>query len=156
MALKISRRDMAQGNQKQQQLGTGGGISTYQVYGRDTGMMVATRHGGYHSSPHKHVAEQLNYVVDGEIWIFVEKEAFHLKTGDFLRIPSMKVHWAWIRSEAPCTMVEAFSPAHWTTRSGSVGLFADGEPAQREERSRNITEPDEFARRVEAQIFQAE
>ncbi len=153
MPLKISQTEMPQGSQKQQQIGGGGGISTYQVYGKDIGMMVATRHGGYHSSPHKHVAEQLNYIIDGEIWVFIEQEGYRLKEGDFLRVPPMKVHWAWNRSDKPCTMFEAFSPPHWTTRTGSVGLFANDEPSQHEERSRNITQPDEFARQVEAKIF---
>jgi hypothetical protein len=53
-------------------------------------------------------------------------------------------------------MVEAFSPAHWTTRTGSVGLFAGEEVAWHEELSRNITQPEEFARKVEAKTFGSE
>jgi quercetin dioxygenase-like cupin family protein len=153
MPLKISRSEMKAGDQKQEQVGQGGAMSTYQIHGTQCGMMVATRTGGYHSSPHKHVAEQLNYVIDGEIWIFVEKEGFHLRAGDFLRVPSMAVHWAWIRSTGSCTMVEAFSPAHWITRSGTVGLLNEGEEATVTEQSRNIAVPMEFAVGVERKVF---
>jgi quercetin dioxygenase-like cupin family protein len=153
MPLKISKGEMQAGDQKQQQVGKGGAMSVYQIYGTQCGMMVATRAGGYHSSPHKHVAEQLNYVIEGEIWIFVEQDGFHLRAGDFLRIPSMAVHWAWIRSVEPCTMVEAFSPAHWITRSGTVGLLLDGKEAPVTEQSRNIPVPVEFATDVERKVF---
>jgi quercetin dioxygenase-like cupin family protein len=153
MPLKISKSEMQAGDQKQKQVGQGGAMSVYQIYGTQCGMMVATRAGGYHSSPHKHIAEQLNYVIDGEIWIFVEQEAFHLHAGDFLRVPSMTVHWAWIRSSQPCTMVEAFSPAHWITRSGTVGLLIEGRDAPVEEQSRNIPVPVELAAEVESRHF---
>lgn len=156
MPLKISKSEMQAGNQKQQQVGHGGAMSVYQIHGTQCGMMVATRAGGYHSSPHKHVAEQLNYVVEGEIWIFVEQEGFQLRAGDFLRVPSMAVHWAWIRASQPCTMVEAFSPAHWITRSGTVGLLVDGQEAPVTEQSRNIAVPIEFASEVERKYFAAD
>jgi quercetin dioxygenase-like cupin family protein len=152
MGLKLGADEMRGGEQKQKQIGSGGAMKVFQIYGTQCGMMVATRASGYHSSPHKHVAEQLNYVMDGEIWIFVEREGFLLKKGDFLRIPSMAVHWAWIRSPESCTMVEAFSPAHWISREGTVGLLKDDEPPVKE-MSVNISTPVEFAAEVEREIF---
>lgn len=152
MGLKLSASEMRGGEQKQTQIGHGGAMKVFQIYGSQCGMMVATRASGYHSSPHKHVAEQLNYVTDGEMWIFVEREGFLLEKGDFLRIPPMAVHWAWIRSPGPCTMVEAFSPAHWISREGTVGLLMEGE-ARAEELSVNISTPVEFAAEVEREFF---
>lgn len=46
MPLKISKSEMQAGDQKQQQVGHGGAMSVYQIYGTQCGMMVATRAGG--------------------------------------------------------------------------------------------------------------
>ena len=75
----------------------GGELRTKQVLGQNSSLMVAARSGGYHSEPHAHDCEQLNYVQRGEIWVFIEDTAYHLRTGDFLRIPPGAVHWAWNR-----------------------------------------------------------
>jgi quercetin dioxygenase-like cupin family protein len=92
--------------------GTGtGSMEVRQAYGTESSFMHAIRAPGYHTTPHQHLAEQINYVLDGEIWFFVEDQAFHCKTGDFQRIPSNKVHWAWNRSDAPATVMEVHSPA---------------------------------------------
>ena len=73
------------------------------AYGNDSSIMIATRPPGFHSKPHYHDSEQLNYVADGEMWIFIDKEGFPLKKGDFFRIPRNAVHWSWNRSDKPCT-----------------------------------------------------
>src|SRR4051812_8850606 len=105
-----------------------GSMKTLFVYGNEANMMVATRSAGYHSKPHKHTPEQLNYVVSGELWIFVEEEGYHLKTGDFLRIPGNALHWAWNRGDIPCTMVQCHAPVlSPDDRVGTRALFADGE-----------------------------
>jgi quercetin dioxygenase-like cupin family protein len=41
-------------------------------YGNEFTLMYATRAPGYHTTPHAHEAEQINYLLEGEIWIFVE------------------------------------------------------------------------------------
>ena len=69
--------------------------------------MWATRAPGYHTTPHAHEAEQINYVLEGEIWFFVEDRGFLCKAGDFHRIPGHKIHWAWNRSNADAVVVEA-------------------------------------------------
>ena len=84
-----------------------GSMKTLFVYRNECNMMVATRSPNYHSKPHKHVPEQLNYVIAGELWAFMRGEGFHLKTGDFLRIPGNDSHWAWNCGDTPCTMVQA-------------------------------------------------
>ncbi len=98
----------------------GGELRTQQVLGSQSSMTVATRTPGYHSQPHAHDCEQLNFVSRGEIVVFVEHEAFHLRTGDFLRIPPSAMHWAWNRSDADVELIEVHTP----------GLLLDGVPAK--------------------------
>lgn len=57
-----------------------------------------------------------------------------------------------VRSPGPCTMIEAFSPAHWITREGTVGLLMEGEP-RAEGISVNSSTPVEFAADVEHECF---
>jgi quercetin dioxygenase-like cupin family protein len=108
MALYVAAKDVPDG--KVEMKVVGGKLSTKQVIGTDSSLMVASRSGGYHSKPHVHNCEQLNYLVEGEIWLFVEKEVFHLKAGDFLRIPPNAVHWAWNRSDEDCVLFESHAP----------------------------------------------
>ena len=133
---------------------------TKRVFGNDGSLMVATRHGGYHSYPHRHDAEQLNYCLDGEIWIFVEDKGHLLRKGDFSRVPKGKVHWAWNRSDKDCTLVEAHMPAMSfpddpERDSKLVGLFDEGEKPEGNARAFNIFEEGygELQRRVEAEFF---
>lgn len=81
------------------------------VYGVDTGMMIAQRQQGYHSRPHHHDSEQFNYVLEGEIWFFIDKSGFRCVEGDFIRIPRNAVHWTWVRAEEGCTMLETHTPS---------------------------------------------
>jgi quercetin dioxygenase-like cupin family protein len=108
MALYVAAKDVPEA-QVQMKL-TGGNLSTKQVFGLESSMMVARRSGGYHSRPHAHNCEQLNYVAEGEIWIFVEENRYHLKQGDFLRVPRLAVHWAWNKSDRDCILIESHSP----------------------------------------------
>jgi quercetin dioxygenase-like cupin family protein len=151
MPLKISKNEMTAG--KGMALLKGGGMATWHVYGAESSMMLAERSAGYHSRPHIHLAEQINYVIEGEIWTFIGEEALHLKAGDFARIPSMAVHWAWNRSDKPCTFIQSFAPVHEIKRPGSVGLFDEGEQEPNESRlSRNYAVSDEYMRIAEEKI----
>jgi mannose-6-phosphate isomerase-like protein (cupin superfamily) len=89
---------------------SGGELRTRQVFGLDCSLIVASRSGGYHSVPHFHDCEQLNYVQAGEIWVFVEDTAYPMRAGDFLRIPAGAVHWAWNRGRGDCELIEVHSP----------------------------------------------
>jgi mannose-6-phosphate isomerase-like protein (cupin superfamily) len=102
------------------------------AYGNECSMMIAVRAPGYHTKPHAHESEQLNYILEGEIWFFVEEKSFHCKKGDFQRIPGNKVHWAWNRSGADATVAEAHAPALIGGRAGegAVPLFDEGETPQ--------------------------
>jgi quercetin dioxygenase-like cupin family protein len=106
----------------------GGRMSTKMVYGNDCNLMVAVRAPGYHSNPHVHDAEQINYVTEGEIWVFVKDRAFLVQAGDFFRIPRNAVHWAWNRSDRDCTIVEVHAPVvDPLRRRAAVGLYDEGE-----------------------------
>src|SRR2546427_7180337 len=48
-------------------------------YGNECSLMHAIRASGYHTTPHAHEAEQINYVLEGEIWFFVEERGFLCK-----------------------------------------------------------------------------
>lgn len=103
------------------------------AYGNDSSIMVATRPPGFHSKPHYHDSEQLNYVADGEMWIFIGEEGFPLKKGDFFRIPRNAVHWSWNRSDRPCTFFELHAPGipfDPVLKEAATPLFGDGEAPQ--------------------------
>lgn len=103
---------------------------TKAVYGTASSLMIATRPSGYHSVPHTHDCEQLNWLQSGELWVFVEDRAFHMASGDFLRIPAGAVHWSWNKGEGPCTLVEVHTPGmqHDSLIAGfAVSLHDDGE-----------------------------
>lgn len=88
----------------------GGQLLTKVAYGRLMSLILAVREPGYHSPPHVHDAEQLNYVATGEIWLFTEDGGFLAKEGDVFRVPAGKIHWSWIRSSESCLLIEAHSP----------------------------------------------
>jgi quercetin dioxygenase-like cupin family protein len=78
--------------------------------GVEMSLMLASRDPGYHTRPHYHDAEQINYILDGEIWFYVDGNGYRCVKGDVMRIPRNKIHWAWNRAQAPCSVLEAHSP----------------------------------------------
>jgi mannose-6-phosphate isomerase-like protein (cupin superfamily) len=100
------------------------------VYGQDSALAISLRRSGYHSSPHIHDFEQINFIQEGEMWFFVHDKGYHMKKGDFLRIPRNAIHWSWVKTEEPCLCYEVFCPPpplkKGELRKG-VGLFDDGE-----------------------------
>lgn len=98
------------------------------VFGRDISLAVATCAPGYHPAPQVHASEQLNYVAEGEIWIFADGEAYLLRAGDALRVPAMKIHWMWNRSANPCVLYESHCPplaGDPAVRNSEGALFDD-------------------------------
>lgn len=87
-----------------------GAIASKVAYGLESSMIIATRFPGYHSIPHMHDAEQLNWVAEGEIYVFIEDDGFLARKGDFCRIPRNAVHWSWVQGTGPCTVVELHTP----------------------------------------------
>src|SRR5262247_667630 len=126
--------------QRVQQGATGeGSMVVKKGYGNECSLMHAVRAPGYHTTPHAHEAEQINYVLDGEIWFFVQERGFLCKAGDFHRIPAHKIHWAWNRSNADAVVVEAHAPAleAGKLQLTSIGLFDDAENPQMRPPSEN-------------------
>lgn len=100
------------------------------VYGQDSALAISLRRPGYHSSPHIHDYEQINFIQEGEMWFFVHDKGYHMKKGDFLRIPRNAIHWSWVKSKEPCLCYEVFCPPPPLKKEGprkGVGLFDDGE-----------------------------
>jgi quercetin dioxygenase-like cupin family protein len=127
-------------------------MSTKMVYGNESSLMLATRPGGYHSRPHIHDTEQMNYVIDGEIWVFVDDQFFLVKAGDFYRVPAMAVHWGWITSDKPCTILEVFAPPYVSSsHANAVPLYADGEAPVPKKPVRNYFVSDDY-RKIEEKL----
>jgi mannose-6-phosphate isomerase-like protein (cupin superfamily) len=89
---------------------SGGSIGAQIAYGLDSSMMVATRQPQYHSKPHSHDSEQLNYVLDGELYVFVGDTGFLARKGDLFRIPRSAIHWSWVQGKTPCVLLEVHTP----------------------------------------------
>ena len=130
----------------------GGSMSTKMVYGNDCNMMVATRAPGYHSNPHRHDCEQINYVLEGEVWVFLENDAFLMKKGDFSRIPRNALHWAWNRGDVDCVLIEVHAPAcDPLVRKNAFGLFSPDETPDLSTAVKTLRtgeSPDELERRI--------
>jgi quercetin dioxygenase-like cupin family protein len=147
MPYRINRNDIPEAG-----LGSkGGDMTTKLVYGADTSMMYAERPADYHSTPHVHDSEQLNYVLDGEIWIFLENEAVLLGPGDFNRVPELEVHWSKVETGL-CTMIESHTPPYvgdpelaGENRELAVGLFSEDEPDEPTAESRNVWAASSYA-----------
>jgi len=100
------------------------------VHGTEAAFAISLRKSGYHSSPHIHDFEQLNYIQEGEMWFFILDKGYHVKKGDFLRIPRNAIHWSWVKTKEPCLCYEVFCPpppARKDRPDHSVGLFDEGE-----------------------------
>lgn len=141
MALKIGSEELLNGTNALRTIA--GAMSTKVVHGDECSIVIATREAGYHSRPHHHESEQLNYVLEGEMWVFVDEEAFVARTGDFFRIPAGAVHWAFNRSEAPVTSFQVHAPPLEPQREAARGLYAAGEEPAPRGNSRNIAVEDE-------------
>lgn len=127
MSLKASREQVPR---RTVTLEAGTTFETTFVSGRHVNLMVAHRPPNYHSRPHAHDAEQLNYVQEGEVWFFVGDRGYHLRRGDFFRVPRGAVHWMWNRTDRPLVLIEAHSPSMANDplfASFGARLFEEGE-----------------------------
>lgn len=150
MSLKASR-DITPRRQVTLEAGTT--FDTTFVSGRFANMMVAHRPPGYHSRPHAHDAEQLNYVAEGEVWFFVNDRGWHLRQGDYFRVPRGAVHWMWNRSDRPLVLVQAHAPSMVEDplfASFGVRLLDSGEDPRLPEGAINRMVPDFDPAPVEA------
>ena len=92
MPLHVKSTEMQEYNRVQSGEAGTGSMVVRKGYGNECSLMIATRRPGYHTKPHQHESEQINYVMDGEIWFFVKDQGFLCKKGDFHRIPANTVH----------------------------------------------------------------
>ena len=90
---------------------SGGAVTARIAYGKDASLIVATREPGYHSKPHLHDCEQLNYVLAGELYVFIDDTGFLAREGDVFRVPRNATHWSWAQGRAPCVLLEVHAPA---------------------------------------------
>lgn len=129
MSLHVKAEDVPQRKRVQSGETGEGSMVVRKGYGNECSLMIAARAPGYHTKPHVHESEQINYILEGEIWFFVEEKGFQCKKGDFQRIPANKIHWAWNRSDKEAMVAEAHAPGLIGGRAGegAVGLFDDGE-----------------------------
>jgi mannose-6-phosphate isomerase-like protein (cupin superfamily) len=112
---------------------TGGSVGAHIAYGRETSIMIAKRQPQYHSRPHAHDCEQLNYVLEGELYVFIDDDGFLVKKGDIFRVPRNSVHWSWVQGNAPCVLLETHTPpliGDEGVVDTAVALLADSEPRQ--------------------------
>lgn len=109
-SLVATLADIPETNLVPAQFMTGGSVGAQIAYGRETSIMVATRQPHYHSKPHSHDSEQLNYVLDGELYVFVDGDGFLAKKGDVFRIPRNAIHWSWVQGTTPCVLLETHTP----------------------------------------------
>jgi quercetin dioxygenase-like cupin family protein len=129
MSLHCKSTDVPEYNRTQTGEAGTGQMVVRKGYGNECSLMIATRRPGYHTKPHQHESEQINYVLDGEIWFFVKDKGYLCKKGDFHRIPANTVHWAFNRSDKDATVAEAHAPGLIGGRAGdsAAALFDEGE-----------------------------
>ena len=110
MPLHVKSEEVPEYNRVQSGAAGTGAMVVRKGYGNECSLMIATRRPGYHTKPHQHESEQINYVLDGEIWFFVK-------------------HWAWNRSDQDATVAEAHAPGLIGGRAGdsAAALFDEGE-----------------------------
>lgn len=109
-SLVATLADIPETNLVPAQFLSGGSVGAQIAYGRDASIMVATRQPQYHSKPHSHDSEQLNYVLEGELYVFVDDDGFLARKGDVFRIPRNAIHWSWVQGAMPCVLLETHTP----------------------------------------------
>ena len=87
-----------------------GKLTSKCVHGLGHNLTVATRKGGYHSVPHIHDAEQIHFIVKGEIKIFTSEAGFDCKEGDFNIMSRNIPHWAIVPTDDENILLQVHSP----------------------------------------------
>lgn len=116
MGLTVSLQDIVPSSG----IDSNSGLSSKRAYGRAVSMTHAIFPPGYCSPPHAHEGEELAQLVEGELSVVMSGLKFSLFKGDFIRIPSMTVHWKRNRSALPAVMLELHNPAGEQVNSHSL------------------------------------
>src|SRR4051794_17888639 len=121
------------------------------AHGKNVSLAVATCQPGYHPAAQIHSSEQINYIAEGELWVYVDGSAYHLKEGDAIRIPSGATHWMWNRSDAPCTFYESNCPplAGQVPPSVQAGRMIEASRAELDKLPRIVWLAEKYSREVE-------
>jgi quercetin dioxygenase-like cupin family protein len=131
-----------------------GRLSSKFVFGKRANLMLAKRAGKYHSPPHLHACDQMNYLIAGELWIFLENEAYHLRPGDFMRVPRMAPHWAFNPSDDDCVLIESHSPINDPSNKPYARSMFESSESPDITVVQNLWLPEEMAER-ESRLMQA-
>jgi mannose-6-phosphate isomerase-like protein (cupin superfamily) len=133
-----------------------GNLVASACHGSRTSWLFAERSTGYRSAPHRHDAEQMNYFVSGEMWLFIEDCGYLCGAGDIVCIPPGKWHWAVNRSAHPCVMIETHSPPVTNDQiaRSTVGLLGpDEDPRTVEHRESESAQYSGDVRAIEARAL---
>ena len=83
MALHVKREEIPERKATRSGGEGEGSMVSYKGYGNECSLMIATRAPGYHTRPHMHESEQINYILKGEIWFFCRGPGLSLQAGRF-------------------------------------------------------------------------
>ncbi len=125
-------KHLAEGAGKNVRGDSAGSLLVKQTHGTDMSFMLARRLPGYHSTPHTHDSEQFNYVLEGEIWMFIGEDGFKCVKGDIFRVPRNLSHWARVEGPGDCLLLTAHTPpliGGAKYRAGVHSLLGPGEDA---------------------------
>ena len=59
--------------------------------------------------PHSHPHEQITYVAEGEIYVFIEDEKHHLRSGDLFTVPGNVPHSVQLLTDT-VRLIDTFTP----------------------------------------------
>ena len=141
---RVNYDDIPELNVKPMDTGNDAPFVVRLVHGTETSIMFADRGPGYHTKPHYHDAEQINYVVSGEMWFFVDGFGYHCTKGDIMRIPRNKIHWAWNRADEHCVLIESHTPpliGDEDLKGKAVPLLAPDEDLEAVNAVENLRDP---------------
>jgi quercetin dioxygenase-like cupin family protein len=82
---------------------------------------------GFPDYYHKHMNEQISYIVSGSCDFTVGDQTYHAKQGDFVVIPSDTIHNATVTDPGGCTMLDIFAPVREEFPESNLGAKADGD-----------------------------
>jgi len=85
------------------------GVNSHLVSVKNITVSFITMSPNVTTTAHRHEAEQVMIVVDGEIDQIVEGKIYHLKKGDVIILPSNEEHAAYV-SDKGCHAIDVFSP----------------------------------------------
>lgn len=121
------------------------------AYGQSVSLATATCLPGYHPAPQVHASEQINYIADGELWVYIDGVGYFLQEGDSIRVPQGVVHWMWNRSNLPCTFFESNCPplAGQISDAVRLGGLVDNTVTDSESLPHVVWLSDKYSREIE-------